>query len=306
MNVAEYTNKLSPAVKESFEEAVSQENINLAASILVDEGFSDDAIQLCVEHGNVMDAVDLAVLCKKLDTAEKICREHHEQKKLSDVLIKKGEFDAAADILIELQNYDAAAKIYFNAKKFDTAAQLYETAGMFMNALMCYQKSGNTEKQLEMQIRAFEHDLALANGDLTAVSVSRTMAVYAAQVYLEKEETRQLGLETLKTAEALDTVANNLLANEQYLEAGYCLEMGGKLPEALDAFSMAGNYENTIRLCRELGDEKLEIDTLRKFKKFYRLAQKLAVPEHYDEAISALKRVDSLDPDFVGALELEG
>ena len=306
MNVSEYSNKLAPAVRPTFEQAVSQDNVGLAVSILVEEGFSDDAIQFCVDSGNVLDAVDIALNCKKLDTAEKICREHNERKKLAEVLIKKGEFDSAADIYIELENYDAAAKIYFNAKKFDMAAQLYETAGLFMNATMCYQKSGNTEKQLEMQIRAFEHDLALANGDLTAVSVSRTMAIYAAQVYLEKEETRQIGLDTLKSAEALDTAANSLLENGKYLEAAFCLEMDGKLREAYDAFSMAGSFENAYRLCNQLDDENLEIETLRKFKKYYRLAQKLAVPEHFDEAVSALKRVDSLDPDFVGALELEG
>lgn len=306
MNIAEYANKLVPAVQKSFEQAVKQENIHLAASILVDEGLSDDAIQFCADSGNVMDAVDIAINCKKFDTAEKICRDHHEQKKLSEILLKKGDYDAAADILIELQNYDAAAKIYFNAKKFDMAAQLYETAGMFMNATMCYQKSGNVEKQLEMQIHAFEHDLALANGDMTAVNVSRTMAIYSAQIYLEKEETRQIGLDTLKLAEALDLAANNLLAKEKYLEAGFCLELDGKIPEAIDAFSMAGNFEQAIRLCHKLNNVNLEINTLKKFKKYYLLGVKLAVPEHYDEAIAALKKVDSLDPDFIKALELEG
>ncbi len=307
MHFSDYIKALSPTAKTKAELAASQNNLALVASILVQEGQIESAIRLCIDSENFAEAIDVAISTKNYDIAEKICIKLNNFNKLAEILLIKGENLKAAEILVKLQNYERAAKLYFNAKEYDIAAELYVKIDQFMNAIMCYQKSGNTPKQLEMQIKAFEFDLAMANGDLQAVNVSRMMAIYAAKMYLENPDTIELGLKTLKQAGAIDdNMISELFSAGKYLQAGYCLEYVNKPKEALEAYKQANAFDPAYKLVQSKNDFDLEVEILKYFKKYYLLAQKLSTPSHYDEAISALKHIGSDDSDYINALELEG
>ena len=282
------------------------ENIVQASAILVQAGMVEDAISLCETRGNPTEAIDIAMKFQRYELAERIADEHNLTQKLADIYLLQNKNEEAAEVLLSLKQFDKAAKIFFKIKQFDKAAVLYAKIGQFMNAVMCYQKSGNQAKQLEMQVRAFESELALANGDLQATSVSRTMAIYAAKAYLKDPETRQKGLDILNKAQALEETAQELAREGQNELAAICFEAGNLYEQSYRGYLSIGDFENAYRMAQATGNTDLEIATLKRFKKFYKLGQKYIAARRIDDALSALKQVDSNDPNYVNALELQG
>ncbi|MBQ9817524.1 MAG: protein kinase [Proteobacteria bacterium] len=306
MNTAELTVRIQSDLQPKWEQAVSRNNIPLAASILVQSGLIDEAIEFCSVNNELQEALDIAIHNKKIDIAETLCKMLKNQQKYVDICLLKGDYEKATDTLIQLQNFEQAAKICFNQKQYSRAGSLYEKANQFMNAVMCYQKANDIPKQLEMQIKAFENDLAMANGDIQLASVSRTMAIFAAKSYLEKEETQQRGLEVLEEANALESVAQEFYNDGKFELAAVCFEKAQKFPEAIDAFLLAKKSNDAIRICLELKDDALEIDTLKRAGSFFMLGQKYANLKQYENAISALKKVDTDDDNYLNALEVQG
>ena len=306
MNPNAYRLRLPAADRERWDAAIARNNATGAAQLLVQAGCIDEAIQFCVESSAFSEALEIAIRNQKYDFAVALCRKMNSPLKLAEVLQLKGDFEQAADLLAELQQYEAAAKIYFKIKQFDRAAVLYAKNHQFMNAVMCYQKSGNLAKQLEMQVSAFEYDLALANGDVNAVTVSRSMAIYAASAYLDDEETRLRGLQILKKADALLDTADELKAKQKYEQAAYCYEYAQDLHDALNAYIRAGNADRALDLCGRLHDDNLEIQTLLHFHEYFRVGQKYAQLKHWDEALEALRQIDTSSKDYASAVELQG
>ncbi len=282
------------------------ENIVQASAILVQAGMVEDAIALCETRGNPTEAIDVAIKFQRYEQAERIAKDHNRTQKLADIYLLQNKNEEAAEVLLSLKQYDKAAKIFFKIKQFDKAAVLYAKIGQYMNAVMCYQKSGNQTKQLEMQVRAFESELALANGDLQATSVSRTMAIYAAKVYLKDPEMRQKGLDILNKAQALEETAQELARDGENELAAICFEAGNLYEQSYRGYLSIGDFDNAYRMAQATGNTDLEIATLKKFKKFYKLGQKYIAAKRIDDALSALKQVDSNDPNYVNALELQG
>lgn len=306
MNLNAYKMKLQGEDQVQWDIAISRNNIAGAAKILEQAGQIDDAIQWCVDNAAYNDALDIAVKHDRFDYAIPLCKKLNDQDKLAEILILKGDKEQAALLLTSLQQYERAAKIFFGLKQYDKAALLYAKMNQFMNAVMCYQKSGDTAKQLEMQINAFEYDLKLANGDLQAVNVSRMMAVYAARSYLDQEETRMRGLQVLKKADDLLDSAHELEKEQKFLQAGYCYEYAQKLPEALNAYIQGNHASQALALCSQIGDEDLEIKTLMRFNQVFKAGQKLAIQKRYQEALDVLQSVDTDSRDYANAVELQG
>ena len=301
-----FRKKLSGDQQQKFKAAMDCENIVQASAILVQAGMVEDAISLCETRGNPTEAIDIAMKFQRYELAERIADEHNLTQKLADIYLLQNKNEEAAEVLLSLKQFDKAAKIFFKIKQFDKAAVLYAKIGQFMNAVMCYQKSGNQAKQLEMQVRAFESELALANGDLQATSVSRTMAIYAAKAYLKDPETRQKGLDILNKAQALEETAQELAREGQNELAAICFEAGNLYEQSYRGYLSIGDFENAYRMAQATGNTDLEIATLKRFKKFYKLGQKYIAARRIDDALSALKQVDSNDPNYVNALELQG
>ena len=282
------------------------ENIVQASAILLQAGMVEDAIHLCESNGNPVEAIDIAIKYQMYADGERIAKAVNRPQKLAEVYQVEGKLEEAAEVLLSIKQYDKAAKIFFKIKQFDKAAVLYAKIGQYMNAVMCYQKSGNLAKQLEMQVRAFEADLAMANGDIQATSVSRTMAIYAAKVYLKEPETRSKAIEILNKAQALEETAQELEKEGQHELAAICFEADNQYEKSYQGYLSVGDFENAYRMAQAAGNTDLEIATLKRFKKYYKLGQKYIEAKRIDDALDALKQVDSDDPNYVNALELQG
>ena len=306
MNIDAIVQKLPVKLQQQFKSAVDVENFTQACALLHQAGLNDEAINLAQEHGKIDDAIDLAIKAGFLDKAEFIAKKANNILKLADILMLRERFDEAAELYTQSHQYEKAAKLYFKLQQYDKAAVLYADNQRYMDAIMCYQKSGNTEKQLEMQILAFENDLALANGELPLTSVSRTMAIYAAKVYLSKPDKFEAGISVLKKANALLDTAAEMEREGQYEMAAKCYEAADKMAEARESFIMAEDLSNALRICTKIQDDELEIDTLKRFQKFFRLGQKFIALKRFDEAIQALKSVEPDDSSYPSAMELQG
>ena len=306
MNLNQLKRNLDSRAQARWDVAIENDNFAQAASILAQAGCVDDALDLCMEHELIDIAVDIAIKFDRLDHAESLCKETHNLPKMAEILTLKAEHVKAADVYIQLKQYEKAAKLLFNAKKYEEAAALYVKIRQYMNAVMCYQRSKNIPKQLEMQIKAFENDLALANGDIMSTNVSRMMAIYAAKSYLEKDETFQEGIRVLKLAQALEQTAQDFIQNGQYQIAAKCYEAVGDIDNARNAFIAANDLSNALHICKNHQNDELEIDTLKRFKKYFKLGQKYVSLKKYDEALACFKRVDSDNANYANALELQG
>ena len=306
MNLHQLKQNLDPPTQARWDLAIENENFAQAASILTQAGFVDDAIALCMAHDLMDIAVDIAAKSDRLDCAENLCRQSNNLPKLAELLTLKAEYSKAADIYVQLKQYEKAAKLLFNCKKYEEAANLYTKIKQYMNAVMCYQKSGNIPKQLEMQIKAFENDLALANGDLMSTNVSRMMAIFAAKSYLAQEDTRDEGLRVLALAQALEQTAQEFSQAGNPKLAACCYERAGAIEEARNALISINDLSGALRICKEHQNLELEIDTLKRFKKYFKLGQKFISLKRYDEALTCFKRIDSDNPNYANSLELQG
>ncbi|MBR4984337.1 MAG: protein kinase [Proteobacteria bacterium] len=280
MNINTYSQKLSPNDFKRWETAVDKNQIDNAARILVEAGLISEAIEFCKTKNAPNTAIGIALANKMYDEAEILCHKTKNLPKLAEVLIQRGDLERAAEVYISLSQ--------------------------FSNAAMCYLRSGNTAMQCEMQIRAFEAELDLADGDLQTVTVSRSMAIYAAKTLIEYPEHRLRALETLHKAFALEDTARELMQADKFELAGCCYEAIKKYPEAVEAYLEANRTSAVFNALKRAKDDQLEIDTLRRMRETYRLAQKYASLKRYDEAIAQLKQVDSNHPDYINALELQG
>ena len=306
MNIDLVRQKLSRTDQIRWDNAITRNNVTQAAAILVGAGFTNDAIEYCLQSGENTIAMDIAIQARQFDEAENLAKMSGNDLKLAEILVLKGDLEAAARLFTRLQQFERAAKLYVQLKMFEEAAVLYIKIDQFMNAVMCYQKAGNTQKQLDTQIHAFEKELALVNGDISAVTVSRTMAVYAAKTLLESTDTVERGLNVLEKAQALESVAAELYAAEKFKQAGYCYERLNRFEEAYDAYRLAGDLSRALLMTQELHDDSREIDTLRHFQMYFKLGQKFIALKKYDEALATLKHINPDDSNYSFALELQG
>ena len=301
-----YRDNIPAKIKAIWDKAIQQENFQYAASLLTQAGNIDDAIDFCTQRNMIPEAIDIAVQNQKYDKALILSEQIHDESRLADILLLKGEKEKAAALLAKLQHNEQAAKLYFSIKQYEKAAVLYAQIKQYMNAIMCYQKSGNTEKQIEMQLAAFENDLEIANGDIQAVSVSRMMAIYAAKTLLEDPNTASRAIQILKKAEALESTADELLSAQRYELAALCYENAHNWQQAIEAYKLAQKPDQAICLCKNLQDDELEIQVLQYFKLYFKLGFKYANLKRYNEAIACLKKIDSNSPEYPSALELQG
>lgn len=280
MNINSLSHKLPPEAQKRWEMAIAKNQIDSAAKVLADSGFPKDAIDFCKSKNAVSSAIGIALSHHLYDEAEILCRATKNMPKLAEVLMQKGDLERAAEV--------------------------YESISQFSNAAMCYMRSGNTAMQCEMQIRAFEDELELANGDLETVTVSRSMAIYAAKTLIENPEYRPRALEALHKAEALEDAAREYMQNDRCELAGCCYEAAGKYPEAVEAYLEANHTSAVFSALKRAKDDQLEIDTLKRMHETYRLAQKYAAIKQYNDAVAQLKQIDPDHEDYLNALELQG
>ena len=299
-------NRLSSDDQARWDLAIKRNSLSQAVGILVNANLVKEAIGFCEENDDYSMALDLAMQAKEYDHAEAIAVKSNNALKQAEILLLKGQTERAAECFIKLKQYAKAAKLFMQIKSYEKAAQYYEKARRFMDATMCYQKAGNVTKQLEMQIAAFEADLAIANDDLSAVSVSRMMAIQAAKQMLDNPDSTPRAVEVLKRAQALDTTIDEFEQAAQYQKAATCCEQANDLRRALQNYIRANDTVKAIRLSKKFGDDTTEIETLKSLKLYFKLGQKLIALGRFDEALSTLKLIDSNHDTYSHALELQG
>lgn len=306
MNNDKIRNCLSSDDKARWDTALKRDSLSQAVGILVNANLLKEAIGFCEDNNDCSMALDLAMQSKDYDHAEALAVKCNNKIKQAEILILKGQNERAAECFIQVNQFAKAAKIFMQLKSYGKAGLYYEKAMRYMDAVMCYQKAGNVAKQLEMQITAFESDLAIANGDLSAVSVSRLMAIAAAKQMLASPETAARAVEVLKEAQAAETAISDLEQAREYGKAAVCCEYAGDLRRALQNFIMAGDSAKALKLAKKFGDETTEIDTLKSLKMYFKLGQKYISLNRFDDALSALKRIDAGSETYSHALELQG
>lgn len=305
-HILPYADKLQSDARQTFERYHNQQAYALAADVLGAKGFIKEAIDYARSFNLLDKAADLALANDMLDEAEAILRLTSNTPKLAECLFAQGKYKEAADSYARLQQFDKAAKAYFQAKEYEKAAILYARNKQYMNAVMSYQKLGNLDMQLEMQVAAFENDLELANGDVSATNVSRTMAIYAAKAYLAKEETQQKALDILQKAEALQTTAESLEQEGNFSQAAIIYEHIGDYEKAQTAHQSDQNFDKAIEMAQVRGDDDAEITLLKQYRHYFQLGRKYIHLKQLDNALEALKHIDTNDPNYNEAMELQG
>lgn len=297
---------LEPTDQKHWNTAIENENYPQAATILTQAGFIQEAIDFCLEFACIELAVEIAIKDNRLDMAEKLCRDHHMHSQLANVMVLKGEYETAAKLYAELNQYEKAAKLYFHCEQYAKAAPLYAQIHKYKNAAMCYQKANDIAKLLEMQIKAFERDMILTNGDMMTINVSRTMAIIAAKSYLEDENMLSEGLRVLSLAQALDSTAQELIEQQRYTLAARCYEYAGLIDDARNAYIADNDISNALRICHQSCNDDYEIDTLRRFKKYFKLGQKYISLKNYEDALESFECIPPENPNYLNGLELRG
>ncbi len=306
MNINDIKQNIPSELRSRWEYAVSQNNISQAVALLTGIERVEEAIEFCRIIQEPDRAIEVAIEQKMFDKAEKLCVEYKKQEKLIDVLILKGDQQKAANLLAQSQQYEKAAKIYFNCNQFDKAGEQYEKIHQYLNAVMCYQKAGNTMKQTEAQLKAFEYDYNIADGDLSAINVSRTMAIYAARAYLSIPQKVERALDILKKANALEESASNLAQIDAFVPAALCYEAAGKFEEAIHAYFQAAEYDAARALCLKIKKPELEPEFYKQTQNSYQLGCYYERIGNVDAAIEVLQKIEADDPNSIAALEKLG
>ena len=141
MNIDLVRQKLSRTDQIRWDNAITRNNVTQAAAILVGAGFTNDAIEYCLQIGENTIAMDIAIQARQFDEAENLAKMSGNDLKLAEILVLKGDLEAAARLFTRLQQFERAAKLYVQLKMFEEAAVLYIKIDQFMNAVMCYQKA---------------------------------------------------------------------------------------------------------------------------------------------------------------------
>ncbi len=226
--------------------------------------------------------------------------------KIGDMLTSRELYSAASVCYERAKAYEKAARACMKAGDYAKAADHFAALEQYMEAIMCCQKSGNLAKQLELQVAAFRHDLALADGNINACSVSRMMAIASARVYLDDPKTSQKGLDILEETGTLRSMADEYETSGKLQQAAMCAARCGDFIRAMRLFDSINEVSHAIKMAKLSGDRETLMKELYRHRRFLLLAKEFIALKRYSDALEALKRIDSQDPSYADGLELQG
>ena len=305
MSIHFYTGNLAKSELETLTALDASGDYLGAFKSLVVEGHYNEAYQYGLNHQLYTEVALLAASQNDLDAVKSACAGTNPMQ-LGDRLMAKN-FPLAASVCYEkAKAFEKAARACLKAQDYAHAAELFEAIEQFMDAIMCCQKSGNMKKQLDLQVAAFRHDLALADGDMSAVSVSRMMAIASARVFMEDPETCQKGLDILEETDTIQSMADEYEKSGKYHHAAMCAARMGDYVRALSLFNDANEASHAIKMAKLSGDQELVYRELFKHKRYLSLAKEFISQKRLNDALEALKRIDGSDPTYSDAIELQG
>lgn len=277
-----------------------------AVDLMVAHNCVNDALRLCADRGLLVKGAELLEAQGRLEEAQQWFERAGNDSRLAEFFTVHKRYAEAASVMMKQRMYEQAAQLYQKANHFEESARIYESLQRYMNAIVCYQKAGLVNKQMQMQVAAFEYDYELTDGDLAAIPMSLAMAVLAAKYYLTKPDMREKAYEILEKAQALRETARGYWEEENYELAALLYLRLNALPEAATAFEKAGNLEKAADIYRAIGDSNAELRALAKNRDYLKIGRNLIARRKLDEALKILQKIPQDSSDFVEAAELQG
>jgi tetratricopeptide (TPR) repeat protein len=200
-----------------------------------------------------------------------------EMGRAADVFRMAGFFREAADCLRVSGDYTAAAQMLLDANQPMLAAQILDEAG---------------EEQRASRMRA---EAAMAEGDEAAAADAFRKAgeaERAAELY-EKLGKSALAAELYESVERYEEACELFAAIGKYGNAARCAEHAGKMSRAAALYEEAGDVDGQLRMLAALGDN-------------FKAGRMLFELRRFGDALEVLERIDSRDPLYQRALELQG
>ncbi|MFA5624369.1 MAG: protein kinase [Bradymonadales bacterium] len=296
---------LPKALKSQLELHLSKSEYDKAVELLANNERIDLALDLCSKEGLLLNAATILERHGRIEEAREWYERHGNDARLAEFYTTHELYVEAAAIRMKQKLFEQAAQLYQKAGRFEESARIYESLNRYMNAIVCYQKAGLIDKQMQMQVAAFDYDYDLTEGDLAAIPMSLAMAVIAAKYYLTKPEKREKAYEILEKTQALRETAKGYWDEENYELAALLFLRQNSLPEAAKAFEKIGNYEKAADIYRALGDSQAEFRMLAKKNNYLKIGKSLILKRRLNDALTILGKIQKNSPDFAEASELQ-
>jgi len=194
-----------------------------------------------------------------------------------DFYLKSGLLLKAAELCLEIGKPEQAIELFLKAGAEDRAAQLYDAQGESLKASRLRGDTSMRRGELFSAARHYEEA-----GEMRL----------SAQAYLELNEVAR--------AAAMYEKAGDLS------QAGHLLAKSGDWSGAAERFERAGDLDGALRCYDTMKDVQKRAGVLLRAGKNVRAASELLKTGRWDEAISALQKVDPASSDSVSANGLMG
>lgn len=207
-------------------------------------------------------------------------------------------------------------KLFQNAGKNQQAANVFRKAELFEEAASAMQDTGNFTAAAELLIQA--------NRPLKAAEVlenaghGKRAFVMRAEAAIKAGELQE-AIHLFIKAEHFENAAEICRQLDNFFEAGELFEKSARLNDAIDCYEKAEKFAHAAKAAEELqdwvkaaafakkaGDVDGEIRALVADQDFFRAGRLQFEHRRYNDAIATLANIESTNPMFPRALELQG
>lgn len=209
--------------------------------------------------------------------AGEILREAGDLQRASQIFQESGFFEEAAACLRSTGDLTKAAQLLLQAHQPLKAAQVLEEAGEASQAARMRAEAALRERDFDTAAKMFA-----SSGDLEK----------AAKLY-ERLEDFGNAAELFEKLGDLDKALDYYIKADRPGHAAQCAEVIGKLDDAVEMFRKAGDIEGEIRVLIAQGD-------------YFRAGRLQFEHRRYSDSLNTLSTIDSRDPIYPRALELQG
>ena len=220
-----------------------------AGDLLAQEGHYELASECYVSAEQFAKAAEVQEQAGNVAQAVAFYKKAGQREKAAEIYAQTNQYEAAGVEMLAAGREEPAAEFFARGGFHRRAAELYEKNGQFLNAAKNYQDVGDLSKQMEMFVKAFEHEYEITRGNLKLMVAAKAMALKAAEYYCNSTEELDRGVELF-------------LKLEEPLQAANSLMSVGRFEEAAKHFKEAGDFQQAAAIYKNLGDEEQAADAL--------------------------------------------
>lgn len=227
--------------------------------------------------------------------------------------VNKGDFEALG---ADRQIAQKAGNLFKDAGDLERASAMFQRGGFFKEAAECLRFSGDYTRAAEMLIAANQPMLAAQileeGGEAKRAAKMRAQAALDAEQWeVAAQELQKAGdlerasmlFEKVGQYEPAASLAEEL---KDYTRACTLFERAELTANAARCAELALNYTLAAELYLKAGDVDSRLRMLELMGDFFQAGQLLYELREYDRALSILERMDSRDPLYPKAIELQG